>query len=413
MHEDTQRRLIRTAFLVLCVVPTIIVMGYTLYRALPVAQQRLQRQLSHDLGIDVRFTNMETPRPNQLRLTDVQLIDHETQSLLVTLPRVDAAHTDKGWLVRFNEAIVESDSLHTLWDCLRHRIMPQELFTKQVADIAGKKLSLHLGDQTFDAHHFVWASLSEGDDHKSIIEFYPEPTEDRKQTPPLQLLLERDRSEQPIKTRLVFETGPHEVPLGLLTQVSDWQPPAAGKFRGNIKVDEVREQWQTRATGRLVGIRLQDASPNWIPDAVAGNVTLDLEEARLDASGLTRANGKLHIEALDIPRPLLENLIKARLLTPDKTFTQALPKLTRDARYTIPQLDVELTISNGGITATGCQVFKDSIASQTPDGVLRSHETVSVRHLVSVFVPSEANNAYELANRWQQLLPPTVPFRRR
>ena len=220
MHEDTQRRLVRAAFVLLCIVPTLACGVVAIYRALPYTRQSLERRLSHDLGVDVRFDSMSTPRPLQLRLNEVRVLDHETQTLLLSFPRIDAALTEQGWRIRFGNATADGAGLRSLWTCLRHRVMPQELFTKQVADIAGQQLDLQLGEQTLAMHHFVWAGLSEGADHKSVIEFYPQPTEDRKATQPIQVLLERDRSESPARTHVRLVTGPHAIPLSLLCQVA-------------------------------------------------------------------------------------------------------------------------------------------------------------------------------------------------
>ncbi|HEY5314525.1 MAG TPA: hypothetical protein VIK18_18475, partial [Pirellulales bacterium] len=69
LHETTRKRLCRAMFFALALVPTAAVLAWGVSRHLPGRAQRLADELSAQLALDIRLSDVSHPRPGVLLLT--------------------------------------------------------------------------------------------------------------------------------------------------------------------------------------------------------------------------------------------------------------------------------------------------------------------------------------------------------
>lgn len=79
LHERTQRRVCRTAFVVFCALPTIVVFGLAAYFNRPWSERDWQRSIEHTLHIGVVVDEVSTPRPFMRKISKLSLTDLETK----------------------------------------------------------------------------------------------------------------------------------------------------------------------------------------------------------------------------------------------------------------------------------------------------------------------------------------------
>lgn len=83
MHERTQRKVCRTAFVVCCLVPTLLTVGWTLYFQRPWYEHDWQRSLESTLHVRVTADKISAPRPLELEIASLKIASlHSNQDLL-------------------------------------------------------------------------------------------------------------------------------------------------------------------------------------------------------------------------------------------------------------------------------------------------------------------------------------------
>lgn len=83
MHERTQRKVCRTAFVVCCLMPTLLTIGWTMYLNRPWHEQDWQQALESALHVRINVGQVSAPRPQELEVTSLKIASlHSNQVLL-------------------------------------------------------------------------------------------------------------------------------------------------------------------------------------------------------------------------------------------------------------------------------------------------------------------------------------------
>jgi hypothetical protein len=83
LHERTQRRVCRTAFVVFCALPTITVLGWIAYFHRPWSERDWEQSIEHTLHVGVDVVEVSAPQPLTRRISTLSLTDLETKSSLL------------------------------------------------------------------------------------------------------------------------------------------------------------------------------------------------------------------------------------------------------------------------------------------------------------------------------------------
>jgi hypothetical protein len=85
LHERTQRRVCRTAFVAFCALPTIVVFGWVAYFHRPWGERDWQRSIEHTLHVGAQVEELSAPRPLMRKISKLSLTDLETKLPLAEL----------------------------------------------------------------------------------------------------------------------------------------------------------------------------------------------------------------------------------------------------------------------------------------------------------------------------------------
>jgi hypothetical protein len=404
MHEETRRRLLRVAFFLLCLLPTAGVLGWGLYRALPLTKQRLAHQLDQQLGLHAQIGRLSRPRPGQLTLEDVTLHDQESRRALIQFDHLEAQATDQGWRLTVPEATVPQSALSELWQLIKQRLLREDDLAAQVAQLTIRRLSLAHETQPLLLHDVHWARGRLPQVQQSRL-FFGLPGSSPAEGVKIELW--RDRTTAEPVTRVLLDTGETALPVSLLATWLGHDWPTAARFRGRLPVTSGREGWRAEFVGQLTDLNLRDLSPDWIPHALQGEVTVNVNHSAFDAHGLQSIDGWLNVTQLTAPRPLVEALIQLKLFAPGPVYSRA---IEHDV-LAVPQLGVSFSLGEMGLV---CKGVPDEaglpIAASSPAGpVLLSEGHVRVNYLICALVPDGVANFYQARARLMKNLPATLP----
>ncbi len=284
MHEDTRRRLLRGAFVLCCVLPTVGLLAWSLVRALPLQARRLERSLGDQLGIDVQLTRLSYPRPHVLVLHGVQLRNRESERLIARLGDIHATNSPAGWQLRLSRVEAEAEELGTLWRVLHDRLLPARSLDHDLAQVTCQQLALDLDGQPLSLHRLGWTRADDPSAHHSFLEFH---LEDQAEGPPISVRLVRHREQGSHRTQVVLDTSSQQLPTRLLSTLVNRPSRLPSRMRGRLTITWEPSPWHAEFRGQLMDIPLSSLASDWVPCAVGGDAQLEIEHAAFDASGLT------------------------------------------------------------------------------------------------------------------------------
>ncbi len=94
LHETTQRRVCRGIFLVGCLLPTLLTLGWIAYWHRPWREADWQRTLAQNLHMRAEVEQMTAPRPGTTALTNLRLADLRTAKTLGSMPKLTIQQRD-------------------------------------------------------------------------------------------------------------------------------------------------------------------------------------------------------------------------------------------------------------------------------------------------------------------------------
>lgn len=141
MHEATWLRLMRTGFILLCVLPTVFVIAWATYGQLPWRTLSWEDSLRKSLGLVVRIDRVTHPGPRQTRLHGVQLIDPETRRRVASTTQLDCLETSRGWQWHAAQVDVASDGVLDLWRLWHQGILQEDLLDGRDAQLLIDRVS--------------------------------------------------------------------------------------------------------------------------------------------------------------------------------------------------------------------------------------------------------------------------------
>lgn len=122
LHERKQRLLCRYLFLAICIVPTLAVGSYALWRTQSNWQQQTLDSLSVRLGVRIECQSLTTPLPGTWRLEGIRLAHLETGRALGTVSHAEFSVLTDCHLCRCGETTIDEASLidfaSAVEDCL-------------------------------------------------------------------------------------------------------------------------------------------------------------------------------------------------------------------------------------------------------------------------------------------------------
>jgi hypothetical protein len=341
MHERTQRKVCRMAFVLVCAVPTVLTLGWVLYFHRPWHEQDWRHYLENTLHVRVAVDAVSAPRPFERSVQSVRLSDLQTAEPLVEFQGIKVATK--------NSLTVASATAH--W--------------QQVVEIS-QTLPLWLGSESFMPSHWQIEQLTIVNSSGATCGLHNIRCETKfGLNGSRQCTLEARHRDKPV--RLLVELNPDgkvqstidsqqaALPAWLLADgVPGGSRWSSATFTGTIRLQKQRSQLVGELRGHVDSINIQE----WI-----GSDQLQTT-AKLQLDSLSWRNGRIEtihgfLEAADarISHALLV-LLKEKFLC---TIALDESQLNNKEQYQqIDRLGCRFQLNSEGLAISGMYAWGDT-----------------------------------------------------
>ncbi len=362
--SDAARRLATTGlFVLLCVVPTVLVIAIGLWRCLPGRTAAEERRLSLLLGQPVRIESVRQLRPGAAAYQGIEVLDPETGKVLLQCDQLRAQFDSvrrKGEKADVPRLRLSANRLTVLAESLEvFRPLADRLLQCRIegpppsALVTVDRLHLKNAQCEFPARADVTLQPQES---KVELGFWLEG-----QTKPVYLCLVRNRKYVPPVDDFLFVSGDNgPIACSVLSTILPPFPNLgpSSRFQGLIKSTHVPQGcqldgqeytagWQLDVRGYLLDIELQKLVADHLPHEVSGTGSLQLEQLQIFAGRIAVLQGRLQASRGRISRDLVASCVQEMEL--DTTF----PILGPTAQLVYDELAVRFHLDGGGLRLTG------------------------------------------------------------
>jgi hypothetical protein len=389
----------RTAFLALCVLPTLGVFAWSSSQVNPDRRTETAAELSRELGLKASLVGVSYPRPGVSLYNGVELTDPETSAPLARMRFLEVADTSSATAIVASHTVIDAPQLSRLWQAVADRL--------RHGGAIGKPTRLAAREATLE-----WPNSSRGGgDSQTLTEVLAElaaNSDGRRETmaslsfrlaggetpEPIRLrysrLIESDRqtgkAASNVMTRVELDTGGAAVPLSMLTVplgiVNRLGPQA--KFRGRFWASEARDRWDGELIGVFSDIDFETAIAEQFPHHLAGTAMLTIARAWFAGGRLEEARGSLAAGAGVIEQSLLSSAARHLQLA------GTAGGISNDALVPFDQMAFSFELDSSGLSIHGqCDGVHGTIVRRGDTALLAeaSGTPVPVVAILRMFVP--------------------------
>jgi hypothetical protein len=309
MDFRTRRNLCRWAFLLLCILPTICIVGAAAFTNAPhlstAARQRLEQQLASTLGLDVRIGEFSTGEHDSVSLLDVQLLDPESQHWVLRFRSAEAFQTARGLAIKVCQPEVRAADLPRLAALLHEHLLARQKSAFDSVQLTASSLVFHQ-EPRGESFESLQCQLHWNPDVTEWILAISRPG--AQDLEPIRLRLVRNRQLDPAASGWELHTGNTPLPCSIAT------PWLSGlrhlgrdcTFRGSVWAEQGISGWSGELEGEFAHVDLDQLITNQFPHKLSGKSTLRIRQATMDAGYVTRATGMIQSQGGVISQSLLE-----------------------------------------------------------------------------------------------------------
>ena len=391
MHEATQRRLVRTTFVLTCLVPTLGIVGWAIAWRLDIHAHRLQQQLGQQLGVLVQTSQLNHPRPNLVQIGRVELLDPETNERIASLHHVELSTTSDQRVITVDQAAVDGSQLARIGQLMRMRLSQQNPSRGRLRKLSCRRVKIVDNADSVLLHDLTSTDRSLEATVRTSLSFA---MVDQTDAPRVEIAIVRDRALSVPATQIDLDTGKTSIPVGILSRSVKQRLGPKTTFRGTCRIEYRDDQWHRSV---VAGSLDQVDSQRWIiepiPYRLSGQGTVELQLLELSRQGIEQATGRLKIEEGTIDVDLLRSLADPQygLITLDPTI-----KLNSGQPFAFRDLAINVQMDSSGlrIGAPRADVTLDPSPhpiAKSADGreVFVPNHPLPLDHLVLAIVPQE------------------------
>lgn len=307
LHETTQRKACRVAFIAICIAPTLLLLLYGVRLQTPAYRAAVASEMARSAGVVVSLDDLVHPRPGESRLTNVRLLDPETSAEIARIRVLDIAHVDGQIVAHAAQPQFDARHFALAWKRIEERLLRAE-------PTAAKRVEFRAADLTItspDAESQTWRQVQlvvERDEGGSKAELrYVVAGADMSQ-PALFTVARRRSDEGEIAQHFEWHTGATALPVAPWCAKLPWLA-RLGKsctFRGELTADDAASGWQGELRGELSQLDLDALVSEQFPHKLSGEAHAILEFVRFDQGRVVSARGRVEAGPGVIGRSLVE-----------------------------------------------------------------------------------------------------------
>ena len=347
LHETTQRRVCRVAFITCAAVPTLLTLVWIAYSLRPWRESDWQRTLSQQLHVHGCVDHVTSLRPGTLRLKNVQLADLRSEMPLVALNEVRTRWRGSELTLIADQLLIESASFPSLAATLATWMSAADLPAVQ---LQAKLLKIEgPSQQTISLRDVSMRSQQKaGQPQQLAIKAMLLTGEQGEAAHPLQLVVQQNATQ----TTATLHTDAGRLPSWLLANLlpSVARSPEA-TFSGSVRLESNARKVSGSLRGRVTGLSLSDWLGFESPHTVRGMAQVELDQLTWQGERVVSAHGNLSAANGAVGNSLLIEAVKrlycvtgADVVLDSTSVGKLLP---------FDELACEFQITNAGITLKG------------------------------------------------------------
>jgi len=347
LHETSQRRVCRVAFIACAAVPTLITLVWIAYSLRPWRESDWQRTLSQQLHVHGSVENVISLRPGNLRLIDVQLADLRSQMPLVALNEVRTRWRGSELTLIADQLLIESASFPSLAATLATWMSAADLPAVQ---LQASRLKIEgPSQQTVLLRDVRMQSQQKaGQTQQLAIQAMLLMGEQREAAHPLKLVIQQSAT----RTTATLHTDAGRLPSWLLVDVL---PSVArcdeASFSGSVRLEGNARNVSGSLRGRIAGLSLSDWLGPASPHTVRGLAQVELDQLTWNGDRVVSAHGNLRGANGAVGDSLLIEAVKRLYCVAGSNVV--LDSAPDERLLSFDELACEFHISDAGITLKG------------------------------------------------------------
>lgn len=295
MHHSrltVRRRICQACFCIGCLLPTTVLLGWTVSRKSPGHVRRCEDDLGHRLGLVVRLRAVDYPQPGVAVYDGLELFDPETGQAVLSCQSLEAAYSGQTLDIDPLGASVQLDQVGNLARLVMRRLRREALTDESSWHSPPRSVTLRgpRGEQTYEDVEFLVES-ADAAERASLRFRLPQQQSSDAAT----LSISRRASTESATTRIELDTGGSEVPLAIFAPWLDCQSlfGAEARFRGTLWIDDTPGGSRGELCGDLSEIDLDTLVAARFPHILTGSAILHVAHATLEGGKLVEASGTL------------------------------------------------------------------------------------------------------------------------
>lgn len=357
LHDRTRRQLGLLAFVMLCLVPTVIVLASGVVWRLPHQAGREADRLSSLLGLQVSLQKVEYPRPGVIRYAGLELTDAETGKTVLRSSQLETQwHTATGKQERAHPCLIltatdpqlEADGLAQVWR-LVHEVLTCRADRAGIdVRLSSAQLTLRLDDSPLKLVDVRGSLDARSEGTMADVHFR---LADSEKGEGVKLRIGRNRQTEPATTGFALQTGETPLPcLALATAFPLLKPLGQSRFQGDLWGSEAPGGWSGGLRGWFSDLDLERLLDGRSPQKILGAVQVAVEEGRFEHGRIEQLTGSMVGGQGKISRSLLEAAVTHLGLARSPELPGTEPLLPYE------QLRLRFTLDSRGLTLRGqCQ----------------------------------------------------------
>jgi len=407
LHERTQRRVCRAAFVLCCALPTFITVCWILHFHRPWHLSDLEQSLTQELHVHATVAHRSAPRPGERKFTGVELADLRTGNALCTLDARIRKSLGGKQQVTSQQVSLPVESLADLARFAATWLSVQANLPRSASPVDLRMERVEIFTKIAEETHSVavtggrvWSDVTGTGSQRLLFEAQLSETEKPSEATSVRLIAERRRDGT---VRTFLDTHSAKLPGWLL---AEFVPGARGWAHASFVGKIEWEEQQGAIVGNLQGILSGIDIAEWFaesPHQVQAQGTIKWEELTWRESRIESAHGQLELGSGSLSGDLLKNCVER--LTCELGDKEA-SKTAAAGLVTFERLSCRFRLNSSGLTVWGTCFEKSS--SQFGALISAGGKTLlmqpkfsdlPVGQFVQVMMPLAQGNSWIPANR--------------
>jgi hypothetical protein len=348
MRFEVRRRWCRSAFCLLCLVPTVCIMGAVAVTRSPVyraaAHAAREAQLSDQLGLSFLAESFQR-RGADWVVHAVELRDPETNQWVLRAASVEFSAAGRTKVVLVHHAELYAAQLPRVGQILHEYLLQRPSLSDRPILVSAATLTMRY-EQQAESLSDVRCELSSCPEGSEAFAQFRLPGNVARE--PAHLRLIRNRQIDPPTTAWELHTGDTPLPCSLATP---WIEAAArlgagSTFQGKLWAEQGQDDWTAELSGTFRHLQLERLVTSQFPHKLSGEGELKLKRMNVRRGRIIDLNGDLRARDGVVSRSLLTAARDELRLTLRDPMDDA-------SLFRYKQLEVGFTLDNAGMVLVG------------------------------------------------------------